>query len=108
MHEVTSALSAINGSQKHIEHYTNELVPLVPISRLSQLTDGECIITQMRGDVLWSRIERSYLCPEYNHGDSKLSNRASPIPFFDPKYTYDISWLTTSPRRKPKSDLFDF
>lgn len=108
MHEVTSALSAINGSQKHIEHYTNELVPLVPISRLSQLTDGECIITQMRGDVLWSRIERSYLCPEYNHGDSTLANRASPIPFFDPKYTYDISWLTTSPKRKTKSDLFDF
>lgn len=107
MHEITSALSSINGSQKYIEQYTNELVPLIPISRLSQLADGECIITQMRGDVLWSKIERSYLCPEYNHGPSEISHRQSPISFFDPKYTYDLSWLI-SPSRTKTRNPFDF
>ena len=106
-HEVTSALSAINGTQRFIETYVNELVPLVPISRLGQLEDGECIITQMRGDVLWSRIERSYLCPEYDHGEYVPEDRESPIPFFDPRYNYDTSWITDTPPRK-RRELFDF
>ena len=108
LHEVTSSLSAINGSQQHIENYCKELVPLVPISRLSQLSNGECIITQMIGDVIWSRIERSYLCPEYDHGESRISNRISPIAFFDPKYNYDTSWLTTPTSKKNEYNIFDF
>jgi len=107
MHEVTSGLSAINGTQSYIEHYSNELVPLVPISRLSQLDGGECIVTQMRGDVIWSNMERSYLCPEYDHGESKLARRSSPIPFFSPKYTYNVSWLTSDRQRKGRLNLSD-
>lgn len=108
MHEVTSPLSAINGSQKHIEYYINESVPLVPISRLDQLSAGECIITQMSDDVIWSHIERSYLCPEYQHGMSKILNRPSPIHFFDSQYNYDTGWLTASIRKKMKNNTFDF
>lgn len=106
MHEVTSPLSAINGSNTNIDHYTTQLVPLVPISRLSQLKDSECIITQMRGDVIWSHIERSYLCPEYEHGNSKLASRPSPVAFFDSKYDYNLNWLTST-RKKSNINLFN-
>lgn len=101
MHEVVSPLSAINGKQVYIEHYTSELVPLVPISRLSQLRVGECIITQRQGDVIWSQIVRSYLCPEYNHDGKSFDDSIVKIPFFDPKYTYDTGWLTVLPKKKP-------
>ncbi len=74
-HTVFSPLSAINGTQKYIERYEKEGVPLIPISHLGHLEDGECIITKMRGDVIRSYIERSYLCPEYNNGMSRLRNR---------------------------------
>ena len=106
MHTVLSPLSALNGVGRTIERYEKELVPLIPVSRLSELTDGECVITQMRGDVLWSKIERSYLCPEYDNGESTILQRLSPISFFDKRYTYDTSTLI---KRKPKSgvDLFD-
>ncbi len=107
MHEVTSPLSAINGSQRFIEHYSSELVPLIPISRLSQLSVGECIITQMHGGVIWSRIERSYLCPEYDNGENLPANRVAPISYFDPKYNYSVRYLTSPPKRKGKAD-FDF
>ena len=63
-HVIFSPLSAINGTTETIERYEKEIVPLVPVSRLNQLEAGECIVTQMRGDVLWSRLESSYLCPE--------------------------------------------
>ena len=107
MHAVLSPLSALNGSGRTIDRYEKELVPLIPISRLSELTDGECVITQMRGDVLWSKIERSYLCPEYENGESTILHRLSPVSFFDKRYSYDTSTLT---KRKQKSgvDLFDF
>ncbi len=106
MHDVSSALSAINSSDRCIERYTNEQVPLVPISSLSQLKEGECIITQLHGDVIRSRIERSYLCPEYDCGRSTVLERRSPISFFDPRYNYSISWLLATGRKRRHS--FDF
>ena len=95
MHEVTSPLSAINGASDDIEYFSSDLVPLIPVSKLSEIDDGECIITQLRGGVIWSRIERSYTCPEYDNGISELMRRKAPVKFFDPKYTYEPS--------KPKS-----
>lgn len=107
MHEVTSALSAINGSKNYIEHYTNELVPLVPISRLNLLSDGECIITQLRGDVLLSNIERSYLCPEYDHGELKYADKDMSATFYDPRYRYDISWIINQDEEDLSDDDLD-
>ncbi len=105
--EVLSPLSAINGSQGFVEHYSTQLVPLVPVSRLSDLQAGECIVTQMSGNVLMSRIERSYLCPEYDNGKSRLIGRPSPVSPLDNRHSYDIGWLLNEIKRKPRSP-FDF
>ncbi len=86
-HVIFSPLSAINGNTECIERYEKEYVPLIPISRLGYLENGECIITQMYGDVVWSRIERSYLCPEYDNARVD-EPYASSVRFSDPKYTY--------------------
>lgn len=107
MHTVISPISALDGATRTVEHYEKELVPLIPVSRLSEISDGECIITQMRGDVLWSKIERSYICPEYANGESTFIHRFSPIAFLDKRYAYDISFLTKS-KGKAKMNLFDF
>lgn len=107
MHTVISPISALNGSTRSIDHFEKELVPLIPISRLSELSDGECIITQMRGGVLRSKIERSYLCQEYLNGISKILHRPSPVPFLDRRYAYDVTHLVQS-KSKASIDLFDF
>ena len=64
-HVILSPLSALHGTGERISTYEKESVPLIPVSRLSYIEPGECIVTQMKGDVLWSRMERSYLCPEF-------------------------------------------
>ena len=89
-HVVFSPLSAINGSSEYIERYEKETVPLVPISRLGQLKSGECIVTQMRGDVLWSYIERSYLCPEYDNAKFTEPHKTN-VTFSDPKFIYSLA-----------------
>ncbi len=41
----------------------------------------------MYGDVVWSRVERSYLCPEYDN--ARVDEQyVSSVCFSDPKYTY--------------------
>lgn len=62
-----SPLSALNGNGNNISTYTLETIPLVPKSRLAYLQPGECIITEVNcGYVLWSKLERYYLCDELN------------------------------------------
>jgi len=90
-HTVPSPQSALNGSSDQIENFQSDEVPLVPISRLSQLGIGEFYVTQMRGDTILSYSERSYLCPEYDQGD-KATYRRSPVRFADKRYRYDLEW----------------
>lgn len=62
-----SPLSALNGNENSISNFTLETIPLVPKSRLAYLQPGECIITEVNcGYVLWSKLERYYLCNELN------------------------------------------
>ena len=68
-----SAESVLNGKTKDIEHYSFETLPLVPKSKLSYFSPGECIITEANcGYVMFSRLERYYLCKEFT--DVELSN----------------------------------
>lgn len=102
---IISPVSALNGTGETIERYEKDTVALVPVSTLTQLSPGECIVTQMREDVVWSYIERSYLCPEFANDDSDPCDREIGIRFFDSKYIY-------KPRKraqeKKSSNPFDF
>ncbi len=62
---IIAPTSALNGSGESIDRYEKDTVALVPVSALTRIAPGECIVTQMREDVLWSKMERSYLCPEF-------------------------------------------
>ncbi len=90
-HTVLSPLSALNGKTGQIENYQSVEVPLVPVSKLGRLAIGEFFVTQMRGDILLSFAERSYLCPEFYQGDN-AEFRKAPIDFSDKRYKYDLSW----------------
>jgi type IV secretion system protein VirD4 len=88
MKTVISPMSALNGSGESIERYEKDTVPLIPVSKLNSITPGECIVTQMREDVLWSRMERSYLCPEFQGKLADPDKRGQKINFSDEKYRY--------------------
>lgn len=58
--------SALNGDKREIDRYEIETIPLIPRSSLSALKPGECIVTEVNsGYVLFSRLERYYLCKEF-------------------------------------------
>ena len=96
--------SALNGDSEEIEHYKIETIPLVPRSMLCKLKPGECIVTEANAPVLFSRLERYYLCPEYNNlplaNEKEYTCSVNPL---DPKYTFVYN--ESSNRRK---FLFDF
>lgn len=63
-----SPLCALNGNSESIENFQLETIPLVPISQLSNLGTGECIVTEANcGYVLFSKLERYYECLEYKN-----------------------------------------
>lgn len=103
---IIAPTSALNGSGETIERYDKDTVALVPVSALTRLAPGECIVTQMREDVLWSRFERSYTCPEFLSDDADPEERTVGLSFSDGKYTYTVQ------KRKQTKDkiaaMFDF
>ena len=89
---IVSPFSALNGSGVKMERYEKDIVPVVPVSRLGTLEPGECIVTRSgAGEVLWSKIERHYLCPEFVSGKVRISDYTTNVYPFDDKYVYRIS-----------------
>ena len=89
---IVSPFSALNGSGVKMERYEKDVVPVVPVSRLSMLEPGECIVTRSGArEVLWSKIERHYLCPEFVSGKVRISDYTTNVYPFDDKYVYRIS-----------------
>ncbi len=93
---VLSPTSALNGSGEYVERFDKDTVALIPVSALTHIKEGECIVTMMRDDVLWSRIERSYTCPEFLGGNSRTEDRVPVCDFFDESYTYTVKKRTRS------------
>lgn len=85
-----SPLSALNGTGGKIENYMLETIPLVPKSQLAYLKPGECVITEVNcGYVLWSKLERFYLCDQFNRLPlNDYHNYVSAINPYDEKYRY--------------------
>ena len=103
---ILSPISALNGSGEAIERYDKDTVALVPVSQLTHIAPGECIVTQMREDVLWSRIERSYTCPEFADDGVVPALRPSPVRFSDEKYRYHVTKREET--KTVRKDPFDF
>ena len=86
---IISPVSALNGEGETVARYEKDTVALVPVSELTKLAPGECIVTQMREDVLWSWFERSYTCPEFDGEPAEPCQRGINRVFSDAKYVYD-------------------
>lgn len=105
---IIAPTSALNGSGETIDRFEKETVSLVPVSALTRLAPGECIVTQMREDVLWSRFERSYTCPEFSGEELDPADRKTGVCFSDAKYNYVVKKKTKEKRREPGKSFFDF
>ena len=86
-----SPLSAINGDKEVINHYQLETIPLMPVSKLHQFEESECIVTEANSKyVMLSRLERCYKCKEFARVpfdvESTKTNKVDP---FDAKYDYN-------------------
>ena len=103
---IIAPTSALNGAGESIERFEKDTVALVPVSMLTKLTPGDCIVTQMREDVLWSRIERSYNCPEFADDQADPDERQTQLRFADAKYTY-VRKKRAEKKRSVKN-AFDF
>lgn len=103
---ILSPTSALGGSGEVIERYDKDTVALIPVSALTYLTPGECIITQMREDVLWSRMERSYTCPEFANDEAVPAQRQQPVRFSDPRYRFTPVKQAAKTRAKTPRSLW--
>ena len=96
--------SALNGDSEEIEHYKIETIPLVPRSMLCKLKPGECIVTEANVGVMFSLLERYYLCPEFNN--LPLSNEKEYISAVNPldsRYTF-----VYNEKNNRRNSFFDF
>ena len=99
-----SPLSVLNGRGTEMDQYQIETIPLIPISMLAHFVPGECIITEANcGYVLFSRLERYYLCKEFNNlpllDEKVYKGKVDP---FESRYTYKL------PASKKRNYTFDF
>lgn len=86
-----SPLSAINGDKEIINQYQLETIPLMPISKLRQFEEGECVVTEANSMyVMLSRLERCYKCKEFASVPFEAENtRINKVNPFDVKYDYN-------------------
>lgn len=105
-----SPLSALNGDKERIDKYQLETIPNVPVSMLSHFEPGECIITEANsGYVLYSRLERYFLCDEFKDlPQENCKQYKCHINPFDEKYIYTQSTPKTSGTKKNLFDDFNF
>ncbi len=86
-----SPMSAVNGDKEYIEDFQLETIPLMPVSKLAHLEEGECVITEANtGCVMFTKLERYYKCPEL--APASLFDIKSFSPKVDP---YDKKYLYT-------------
>lgn len=88
---IISPLSALNGQGQTQSHFDRDNVPLIPVSKLNHFETGECVITRTNAKaVLWSKLERSYLCPEFQTELTDAKQYKANVDFSDKKYLYEL------------------
>lgn len=92
-----SPLSALNGTGAQINDFRLETIPVVTRSSLSSFKAGECVVIQLNKPyVLWSRLERSFMCEEMSTlqraSEGDYVAHADP---YAPRYIYQITRAST-------------
>ena len=96
-----SPTSALNGDGAQINHYSIETVALVPRSVLCSIEPGETIVTEANAKyVMWSMIQRYYMCPELNNIKKASTSDYVDAKPITKKHVYKI-------KRKKKKTVFD-
>ncbi len=96
---ILSPESALNGDSEEMNHFRLDTVPLVTRSMLCRLKPGECIVKEANDDVMFSRMERYFLCEEYrNLPIAREKEYVCSVDPLDPKYIY-IPKERTNPRK---------
>ena len=88
-----SPKSVLNGKEAELSSFALETIPLVTRTELSSFAPGECVVIELNKPyAFWSKLERSYLCPEFNDlafKDERLYQ--SKINPYDTKYVYRVT-----------------
>ena len=102
-------VSALVGGKSEIEHFQVETIPLMPKSVLSSLKIGECIVTEANcGYVMFSKLERYYVCEEMNHLPTACeTDYCVPINPLDEKYVYVRKEENTQKNASPRNFFAD-
>lgn len=95
-----SPKSVLNGKEAELSSFALETIPLVTKTQLSSFNPGECVIIELNKPyAFWSKLERSYMCKEFNDLPLKDEHEyQSKINPYDTKYVYRI------PKRKDEDD----
>lgn len=95
--------SALNGSKEEIENYQVEVISLVPKSMLASLQTGECIVTEANcGYVMFSKLERYYLCKEFSNLPQAVEGKyVCSLNPLDDRFVY-------TPPKKRSRNIFDY
>lgn len=89
-----SPLSALNGNKETIGNFQLETIRLVSVSALSNLKPGECIVTEANCPVMFSKIERYFLCKEFeNLPKFDIKGYKCSVDPYDERYNYDVKKL---------------
>jgi len=82
-----------------------ETAPVVTVSELNAVKEGEFYIKMFRKPAMKSMTIRSYLCPEFNYGTANPDEYSRGINSSDKRFIYDPA--KKSPPPKPKFSLDD-
>ena len=87
-----SPKSVLNGKEAELSSFALETIPLVTKTQLSSFAPGECVVIELNKPyAFWSKLERSYLCPEFNDLPMKDEREyASKINPYNTKYVYRV------------------
>lgn len=103
---ILSPESALNGDAEEMKNFKLDTVPLVTKSMLCRLKPGECIVKEANTDVMFSRMERYFLCKEYSNLPlSREKDYMCSVDPLDSKYTYVVKEKSDNKKNK---DIFDF
>lgn len=91
-HTRISPVCALGGSKKEIGAVEYETIPVMPVSTLSALRPGECVITEINtGYVLLSRLEPCFMCKEYASApEADEHSYASSVSAMDERFHYRV------------------
>ena len=95
-----SPKSVLSGKEAELSRFELETIPLVTRTDLSSFAPGECVIIELNKPyALWSKLERSYMCPEFYDLERKLDlEYKSKVNPYDRRYVFQV------PPRKDDED----